>query len=136
MPFPSFDAQMTLVEYKNREGTEAEEGRAALMAELAKIEAVLKEHGTKDGGGGPPSIAGGSVCAVDLSLVPKLEHTLVAGRFLADPPFAPFAGGALPRVKAYYEGFKATQLWKGTAQFSDRSTVQFWGSLSDLNVRV
>ena len=59
--------------------------------------------------------------------MPKLEHTLVAGRFLADPPFAPFAGGALPRVKAYYDGFKATQLWKGTAQFSDRSTVQFWG---------
>ena len=107
----------------------AAEGRSALMQEFAKIEAVLNDHGGKtiDGSSAPTIAGSGGVCAVDLSLVPKLEHTLVAGRFLAEPPFDPFAGGALARTKAYYDGFKATALWKATAKFSQRSTVQFWG---------
>ena len=86
---------------------EREAGRDELMKELQAIEKVLASHG--GGGtvaGGVPSVGGaGGVCAVDLSLVPKLEHTLVAGRFLADPPFAPFAGGQLPlRVAATRRG--------------------------------
>ena len=83
---------------------ERDEGRKALLKELAAIDAALEAHGGGgsggDGsGGGVPSVGGpGGVSLVDLSLVPKLEHTLVAGRHLAEPPFAPFAGGALSLI--------------------------------------
>ena len=89
-------------------GDASAEGRRLLVEELGKIDAVLAECGGSDGSDGSfPSVAGGAAaCAVDLSLVPKLEHTLVAGRHLAQPPFDPFAGGALARVKRYHERFR------------------------------
>ena len=93
---------------------ERDEGRKALLKELAAIDAALEAHGGggSDGsGGGVPSVGGpGGVSLVDLSLVPKLEHTLVAGRHLAEPPFAPFAGGALARVQRYYSAWKKSKL--------------------------
>jgi hypothetical protein len=108
---------------------ERDEGRRLLLEEFTAIDAVLAALG--DGGAGsPPSVGGGSgnkVAEPDLSLVPKLEHTLVAGLYLARPPFEPFANGAFPRVRAYWEGFKATPLWEATAQFTDRAVVTFWG---------